>query len=51
VVVFSIPVKGSLGTIKSRIGKSDGKEVQLTLASKAQPYLELASDAGKSEAS
>lgn len=32
VVVFRIPIKGSLGTIKSRIGKSNGKEVQLTLA-------------------
>jgi len=32
VVVFSIPVEGSLDTIKSRIGKSDGTEVQLTLS-------------------
>ena len=32
VVVFSIPVEGSLDTIKSRIGKSNGTEVQLTLS-------------------
>ncbi len=32
VVVFSVPVNSSLSTIKSRIGKSDGTEIQLTLS-------------------